>query len=356
MLAFLLVSQVVRITVHRVASSKYETLAWDVDLASKERPDVLFIGASQVEMGISPPTFDAELASKGYNLRSYNLGIRALSVPEMAYVIRRFLDQTPCCARYVILSPCYQCIYVSLRTNNIRSIEFFDVVNTILFMRYLFSYQVLFPDPITSRLTYIGHALSAMVRHYTGLGLGAATLGFGEFDDLDRLPPGIERGPRGQLTTTIVMSKASAEIYLQGLAKSREERASRIASLEANPVDGPDTLLSDGNFKFLADLINFLQSRNVSVLVAPPPTLWVWQADADLVAKVIVHCPGLPVIDFGDSRQYPELFLPTDIRFDSAHLAMRGADLWSAELADKFAELLRSGGINTDARCTVPAG
>jgi hypothetical protein len=351
--ALLLTAQLVGMALHRLSLDKHDFPDAKVAFAARERPDIIFMGASHIDMGLNPATFDAELTKRGVDLRSFNLGIDGMSIVEMSYYAHMLLDRVPS-LRYAVLSPCFQCLNVARKTNNIRSIDFFNLKNAFNFARFIFSYSSL-PDPPLPLDAYLGNIISAAFRHYTNIGLGGSSAGWSKFDaaepDFHAASFWAQRGPRGHAIVQHVIDGDELKRYPDQLQLVARLRAERIATLTNEaPANFPD-FVTDESFGYFARLVLDLQARGVTVLVIQPPSLWHWQTEAAFVAKFRAQCPGQTLIDFGDAQSFRNLFLPAEIRYDDAHMNGRGAVIWSEVLADRFAELSRADALKNRANC-----
>jgi len=67
------------------------------------RYDVVFFGSSRVYRGVVPERFDAEMAARGFPLRSFNLGVNGMGPHEAGALIRRVLAKRPARLRWVVL-------------------------------------------------------------------------------------------------------------------------------------------------------------------------------------------------------------------------------------------------------------
>jgi hypothetical protein len=351
--ALFLTAQLVGTALHRISLDKHDFPDAKIVFAARERPDIVFMGASHIDMGLNPATFDAELKKRGVDLRSFNLGIDGMSIVEMSYYVHMLLDRVPS-LRYAVLSPCFQCLNVARKTNNIRSIDFFNLQNAFNFTRFIFSYSAL-PDPPLPLDAYLGNILSAVFRHYTNIGLGGSSAGWSKFDatepDFHAESFWAQRGPRGHAVVKHIIDGDELKRYpaqLQLVARLRAERIATLAS-EA-PSNFPDFVTNE-SFNYFARLVSDLQARGVTVLVIQPPSLWHWQTEAAFVAKLRSECPGRALIDFGDAQSFQNLFLPAEIRYDDAHMNGRGAVIWSEVLADKFAKMQKAGALTSETRC-----
>ena len=331
-----------------------------IEYAVREKPNLVFIGPSYVDMGVNPEIFDNASMENGIRIRSFNLGIDGLSIVEMNYVLTKLLNKLPHHIRYAILSPCFECLNVGRKTNNIRSINFFNLSNSIEFINYIFSYRFL-PDPPLPRVQYIENVISALSRHYTNLGLGGVAFGWHDsWAHFDTIEPNFNdpsfwpnRGPRGQGLTRQTMRPQDQDAYEMDLSRIQTERPQRInALLAASHSPEIENLVTNAGFAFFARLVSRLEARGVAVFVIQPPNIWQWQYEAAFIARLHLRCGHqLPLIDYGDIATHEELYLPPSIRYDSAHLDADGAVVWSDDLARDFAHFLKAGAFEHPIDC-----
>ena len=168
LIGFFATAQMISLALRVYYMDKHDFPLAKVAYAARERPNVIFVGASFIDMGINPEVFDAELAKTGTNLRSFNFGVDGLSVVEMSYFLHELLDRMPRSPRYAVLSPCFQCLNIARESNNVRGIDFFNFTNAFAFTRFILSYNAL-PEPALSRPAYLRNILAALFRHYTNL-------------------------------------------------------------------------------------------------------------------------------------------------------------------------------------------
>ena len=64
--------------------------------------DTIFIGSSRVRHQIAPAIVDARKVETSIVVRSYNLGIDAMTFPKIAYVLDRILQKKPSKLRLVV--------------------------------------------------------------------------------------------------------------------------------------------------------------------------------------------------------------------------------------------------------------
>ena len=305
------------------------------DWAAMRFPEtnLFFIGPSYVEMGIDPDVFDAAMKAKGKDIHSFNLGIDGLSLPEMQTMVDDLLARKPCCIRYALVSPCFECLHVAQIPDSARSVAFFDVRRGVSFLRYVWQYRQL-PDQNVGRRDYVGNVASSVFRHHTSLGIAANRLGFAQFQG--QVSPDLTqdsywaRRPRGFEPVDHAMSGAEAARYEAGI--------DAFAKMRAAALQQPEPLVSDRMFEEFRDLVRSLRSKGVAVLVVMPPNERQWQFHASFIAKLRRCCANdIPLADFGDAGTWRDLFVPAAIRYDDEHMNASGAAIWSRALAQTAA-------------------
>lgn len=312
-------------------------------------PDLVFIGASQTEMGINPIEFDAIANSMGLSVRSFNIAVGALNLVEMRYMSEKILRET-CCIKYFIMSPCFECINSAIFPNTDRAISFMSAPNAIRLIRYLEMFKVI-PEQGWTKLAMIANVLMSMARHYSNLGvyMGMGTPQFNQQDN--ELQTANWSRSRGHSAFSEELSGVKREQYIQAVDRDAPLRAAQITAGALSPNQQPLDLITDAMFGYFIDLVTELQAKGIHVIVITPPETWNWQLDAELVTKYRSRCRGVPILDFGDINANKELFLPATIRVDSAHMNETGAQLWSQSLARRFVDLSKAGLLEQTIKC-----
>jgi len=305
--------------------------------------NLIAIGPSYVEMGFDPDVFDAAMKARGKEIHSFNMGIDGLSVPEMQTIVEALVDTRPCCIRYVLLSPCFECLHVAQIPDSARSVSYFDVRRGIGFLRYVWLYEQL-PDQNVGRADYARNVGSAVFRHHTSLGVAANRLGFAKFEG--QTSPDLTsasywaRRPRGFEPVDHAMSGAEARRYESGIDVFAKTRADALQRLSAGAADDVSArLVSDRMFDAFLGLVQYLRSKGIAVLVVMPPNERQWPFHAAFIARLRRCCTNdIRLADFGDASQWRDLFVPASIRYDDEHMNAKGAAIWSRALADRAAE------------------
>jgi hypothetical protein len=304
--------------------------------------NLVAIGPSYVDIGFEPGTFDGEMAALGgEQIHSFDLGLNGLSLIEMRALLERLFEVKPCCIKYVVMTPCYECLVITRNLDSVRSIVFFDWRHSVDFIRYILEYAVE-PEEQFSKAYKIENILESMFRHYTNVGLISIRLRPGGLEEPDMLSNDFwdHRGTRGNGRTEHTMDAKTAAAYEHNMPDYVASRAERLQSLETDPQSGKyPNLVSEAMFQVFVDQVRFLRSKGVQVLVVIPPNTWWWHFHVAFIARLHEHCGDeIPFIDFGDEQRWPELFLPPSIREDDSHMNAKGAVIWSKILADQFAK------------------
>lgn len=314
-----------------------------VDWALSHFPDtnLIAIGPSYIHMGFDPVAFDEAMAAKGRTVHSFNMGIDGLSLPEMQALVEDLFEKKPCCIRYVIVSPCFECLHVGQIPDSARSVAFFDGRRGVDFLRYVWLYDQL-PDQSVGRTDYLRNVASAVVRHHTSLGVAANRFGFAQFQG--QTSPDLTadtywaRRPRGFEPVDHEMTGADARRYENGLDAFAKTRADALQRLDAGRDDAAAGLVSERMFDVFLRLVASLRSKGAAVLVVMPPNERQWQYHAAFIARLRRCCASdIALADFGDALRWRDLFVPASIRYDDEHMNVKGAAIWSRALADRVA-------------------
>ena len=296
--------------------------------------NLIAIGPSYIEMGFDPDVFDAAMKTKGKEIHSFNLGVDGLSLPEMQTMVDDLLARKPCCLRYALVSPCFECLHVAQIPDSARSVAFFDGRRGLGFLRYVWHYRQL-PDQNVGRRDYAGNVASSVFRHHTSLGIAANRFGFAQFQG--QVSPDLTqdaywaRRPRGFEPVDHAMAGAEAARYEAGIGA--------FAKIRAAGLEQPEPLVSDRMLEDFLDLVRSLRSKGVAVLVVMPPNERQWPFHASFIATLRRCCASdIPLADFGDAGKWRDLFVPASIRYDDEHMNAAGAAIWSRALADTTAK------------------
>lgn len=336
---FAVISIGVRYVMSAVGLSIFDVSVSKPREAARQRADFIFVGPSHFEMGIIPNVFDTEL-SRYATVRSYNLAIAGLSVPELDFLLKRLLALDNCCVKYVVFYPAFEVTTIARERPTARSIDYFNLSNAIAYLAYLKEYKPATPAPHLDLSDYAAHIVSSTVQHYLNLGMALRPL------ELTRLRWGTQ--PDFQIKD--MRGYVADE---RALTEEQQLKTWRVA-VDDVKVRGPDfqeELVSDRMFSKVMDVIATIERQGAKAIIVRPPAPWHWPYGHAFIRKYEQECPqGPPVLDFGDPVKYPVLFEGAN-RYDASHLNTRGATIWSRLLADQIGELIRSGRLEHSTSC-----
>src|SRR5690606_20295719 len=96
--------------------------------------DTLFVGSSRVRRHLSPKHFDETMLAMGQPTSSFNLGIDAMTFPELGYVLKVGLERVQSPLRYVIIdiNPLRRRLKKGSDLRSLREIHWHDLEHTAL--------------------------------------------------------------------------------------------------------------------------------------------------------------------------------------------------------------------------------
>jgi hypothetical protein len=307
------------------------------------RVNLIFLGASLVDMGFNPVEFDAATRMRGLCTYSYNLGIGGMTIPEVLTLLKRL--QASNHVRYILLAPTFWLLDAGRFPNSIRSIDYFDLQNALTFAAFVASFRKL---PSSVEQEEFGRNIAiATFRHYTNIGLVRLLLTternkyyfeYNFWEEFQRQAQLRGHSPSDRSN----YSSGEIEAYQIGLRQYADERE-RLLTGEPAARSQLNEYLPDDLFAFFMRAVDIARSITPNVIAVEPPTTGFVQSEIAFVARLrssIVRGP--PFLDFSDSREYPELFEAGN-RHDGVHLNAKGAVVWSRLLADRLAELIKRG-------------
>jgi hypothetical protein len=140
--------------------------------------DTLFLGSSRVRRQISPKIFDERMAARGVPTRSFNLGIDAMTFPELSFVLREILASKPPKLRWVIadVNPLRRKLGPANDRDSLRSVYWHDAAHTAQVCEAIIRDALAgYETPGASLALLAGHC-ELMLRHYSNMGRGVELL------------------------------------------------------------------------------------------------------------------------------------------------------------------------------------
>lgn len=284
--------------------------------------EVAFFGSSRIYSGLIPELFDATMQSHGVQVRSYNLGVDGMSFPESGYFCERALARAGGRLRWVFIEAASVRVAIPANVRGTPRLAYWhDWQRTADIWRVLTEGGWEKEDE--------GRDAGRLMREH--LGLFASWLGnAGDGAALLRervLPPerstGRDRVPR----KTRGYSRTQAQI---GASEAQKLRAH---------LENPNRLLRRTPNRAAGEILRGFAQRvaragaTVIFVVSPNPRA------SPAVFDDTDPRPAPPVFAFDEPQRYPELYR-LEHRADAVHLNDAGARLFTAAVAERFAELL----------------
>ncbi len=318
----------------------YSDIPLDIPVASrklkyfaeyKDEYSVIFIGSSRTYRHIMPDVFDSVIASQGYPIKSFNLGIPALSLSEAHFYLNKILDMSPNNLKYVFIEYLEGFIVRTENFSTSREIYWHTweqssfVINLILKSDY---------NPILKIKAIYSHSIPLMY-HLTNTGLGANFIQkffFGDYQQklVDKVDP------NGPLKNGFLSLEEEAKIdeYYQN---RNQDYLNNIDSYEAivDSLKREKVSLSPSKphtLEVLGEMIENVEEKGATPIFLLSPGL---DKQADLIrAYAEGYIPELFV--FNDPSQFQNLY-QANKRFDRDHLNNEGALEYTNLLAQQFA-------------------
>ena len=279
--------------------------------------DTVFIGSSRVRRQISPALFDERMNARGNPTHSFNLGVDAMTLPELSFVLDRLLETKSHPLRFVIvdINPIRRRLTKGYDANSLRSIYWHDWQHTQLVWKSILQHAGDADQTPMDTLQLLSVHGALMCRVYSNCGRGANFLEPREKPKKRKRPvaPGVDG--RGYFPVDEQMPEATAAAYAQDLAALSQPGAQTTTV---------DPLLNE-ELDRLAHSIERAGARPFFV-IAP-----------SLSPRRTVGPDHLETLVFDDPARYPQLYTAQH-RYDPQHLNAEGAAIFTTLLADQIAD------------------
>lgn len=305
--------------------------------AHRDEFDLLFVGSSRVERGISPRQFEASLAARGHRLRSYNLGLVGMSPHETNALLRYVLRHRPARLRWVIveLDRWYSPL-IPANAFKDRPIAWHDRTELVSVLHSVWLHDGEKRPKLEESREHILHFAARATAAGQGPRIARRML-FGP-------PPPvfgeIEATFKGGISSDQLVRRnfrpaqllASRREFLEGFSEVHPEKRPR----ELSP-DEQNQMLRKYNLRALRSQVAAIRRAGIEpvyLVPADPPhrrelELLVDQGEAPNALYMF------------RPEAYPELFT-REYRWDHGHLSLRGMRYFSHFLAERFADYLEN--------------
>lgn len=277
-------------------------------------------------------------------LRSFNLGIPFLTIPEARVLLDRIRRADPARLKYVIIEPATAFVLYPENATTRRAVRLHDFETAWFSLRYVW----LSDFSVFKRL---GATYSIILAHgYNVTNAGLLS---------DRLFPKPET-PRDTTATEDqdgYRSLESEEPIGGSVRRKRflERRAwfeERVARMKSN--DDPGRPLHAHHEQVLLDLAAGLRSVGVETIYLIPPAGWELGAAHQARVSRDAGRLGVKLLHYNHPREHPEYFEP-DLWFDISHLTREGAVRLTRRVATDFVGLVGGEPGSASSSNTEPA-
>lgn len=296
----------------------------------KDEYDLVFFGSSRVYRAFDPDAFGREVEGRGRQLRAFNFGIGAMRPHEMNAVIRRVQATKPARLRWVLVELMHwQPTILEGMSESPRTIDWHDPHETWSACRTEWLTEL----PTAEKLTRCGTHLSLMAAKYANWGQGPRRI-----DQFER--------DRAQASTRPVVAEGDGFVAIDDETGSYYEGRRKtfltkyldvfLAQIEEIPAGQrqPATLESF-NLAATARQQAAIRAAGAEPIYVVPNLRWA----APVLHRLARDGMISNFIALNDPESLPELYV-ADHYFDRGHLNRRGAELFSVELARRFADWL----------------
>lgn len=286
-------------------------------IAAHPEIDTVFVGSSRIFHSFDPVQFDRELATRGVQARSFNLGIDGMRPPESLYVARQLIALRPGIKRVLIELWDINPKIAAQNIATVRTFHWHDWRHTLMVLRHIFASPISWDEKRRLASLHITCFAGRMSNAGRGPELLAARLRPSK-KATQPLPPW--EGREGFVPDS---SKS-----LTGAERTQYEAS--VAFVKATPP--PPLPLSPLMREALSDLVGEIDRRGaVPVFIIPPSV-----NGRENIAPPRSQGIDAALLAFNDANRFPELF-ETDRHCDVQHLNARGAADFSRRLAESFA-------------------
>lgn len=301
-------------------------LRWKVEsyLRQADAFDLVFLGSSRLQSGISPLAFDAALAERGTVLKSFNLAVGGMGMFELDYLIGRLLDRGR-------TRPCWLVVewqewdVGEVQGNSIlseRSVYWHDLEHTLLALEGVRRK----PWSLRERWPLARDHLAALALKWSSHGRGPETVRW-----LVQRALGRRAGPSRPIYDERGYAARDEGRESERHVARSPQQWSRLLSTIDEVNGGPDNA-ARFNFPALRRQIGRIAGAGITpIFLVPPvvkPTPLAYQFEAEGLLPALAG--------FNRPAVYPDLY---DIRAhpDVDHLNHLGAERLSRTFADWFA-------------------
>jgi len=297
--------------------------------------DAVFLGSSHMFRSIKPRRMEEELNARGYRFHGFNLGFAAGHGLETDFWVQRVIERRPQRLRWIFVEAGFWRTSVSEEPQ-----PYVRYYHTPSIVRHLVSMALGSNAPLRQRLEVALRHVLVCLQNLTNYGEGPRLVG--------RTPPS-ERGIQGLSTEVLerdlgFQSKEDADPEGIWHAKLLEKEAQWRETIERRTrqearilrQEPPRHVIEGPNARWVADQVRRTEEAGHRLIFIAPPRSQ--SANAILMMDQGGVYPRL--LNFGTPVLAPELF-EFELWHDYDHLGDEGAELFSLELVDRLARMMK---------------
>lgn len=280
-----------------------------------EAVDTVFLGSSRVRRQISPEVFDAEAARAGHPLHSFNLGIDAMTLPELSRYADAVLQRKGLKYLVMDLNTVRRSFDPVLGEDSIRSVWWHDWQHT----TWVWQDLARNPDPLPTNspgsLSLASSHLRMMLAYYFRIGAGTDRLiGLMTTPDGRRDPEEENHGYHPELRS---LTGAAQQTFL-----------TRVTEMQTHPRDRLTDPVLDDIYRDLARRCEAKGIRIVFIMMPVVSSRRPPEPPEDVRSRHIL-------LSFDDPEKFPALYAPEN-HYDDQHLNATGAEIFTRLLAEQI--------------------
>ncbi|WP_222425215.1 hypothetical protein [Planktothrix tepida] len=307
--------------------------------------NTLFFGSSRIYRHIIPRVFDRQMASKGYNIKSYNLGVSGMNFAETYFFIQQILETKPMNIKWVFIEiPDFNLNIAdeNLKTN--RVIYWHTLKHTLWIYRFIFKADF----SVRTKLLLIQEHTIPLIHNLFNISKADPMIRSFILSQTDQNPYLIRETDQRDYSSPQedgYLALDDEDKKYTHFVKRNQDYLSHLKSYQNNVLKFIENEKKSNNgsslntleIRTIEDITQLIVKIDAQPILIISPILS--NQDKFIIASKQGQIP--PLISFNNPIKYPELYEPKN-RFDSDHLNQAGAHKFTTILAEQFATYLNS--------------
>lgn len=293
----------------------------------KDEYNLIFLGSSRTYQQIMPSVFDKSMLDSGYSIKSFNMGMTALKIPEFYFYLQKILKLNPANLQWIFFEFIDDLNVPYENLNTTRVIAWHTPKQTLWTCQKILKIDL---NPL-KKIEYIHNNIIPLLYNLLNAGKAANLIrdfiGFPEKIALDKVSPigPLKDGhvPSESLEGRV---KRRIEVFLKNL-DNYQKSLDYLKNINSQPLTESQELI-------LEEIITLIKNSGYTPVLLKPPSI---SAEAYLIREIPQK--NLQVFKFNDPIKFPK-FYEINTRFDSDHMTHKGSQIYTKLLAKKFASYL----------------